>query len=414
MTKPYQIYVTGTANYFPHLIVLIKSFVAFHRHSMTFIIGHNIKDPNDPAILEVKETFKDYPNVQLDFHYIDPQLFIDWGVVPDVAKEAVLLRLALPTLPYNGRVLYIDIDTLVTGPLDELFTDENIFQGKSIAVCADLTDYFDKFSPKGFYRQEKFPSKFYTLPFGEKGNVFFNAGVMLIDLEKIRISPDKDKNLWQYHCAEIFNEGRFAGLDQTFLNIVHFYDKTIISNKYNFFVFLLNETRHVLDIAGWKNYPQSLAEGKVEAPMYPSVIHFLTLSPKKQWDSYLIDHQDLYNFYKEQSVEQIIDEDVDYYFQMMINYYDHYGYTPGLIDFGKYDKYLYNYSVEQVSKAVGLFSKPWSFSPLLLSTTIYKLRGLRKLLNRYRLNHRGNIKGAIKHSNKVFVPFKDLAKRTKK
>ncbi|RIY33930.1 hypothetical protein CJP74_00465 [Psittacicella melopsittaci] len=414
MTKPYQIYVTGTANYFPHLIVLIKSFVAFHRHSMTFIIGHNIKDPNDPAILEVKETFKDYPNVQLDFHYIDPQLFIDWGVVPDVAKEAVLLRLALPTLPYNGRVLYIDIDTLVTGPLDELFTDENIFQGKSIAVCADILDYFHKFHRNSPYKVEKFPSKFYTLPFGEKGSVFFNAGVMLIDIDKIRISPDKDKSLWQYYCAEVFNEGRFSGLDQTFLNIVHFHDKTIISNKYNFFAFLLNETRYVLEVAGWKNYDKALAQGKVEAPMYPSVIHFLTLRPAKQWDSYLVDHQDLYRFYKEQSVEQIVGKDVAYYTQMMINYYDHYGYTPGLIDIGRYDKYLDNVTIEDVSKSIGLFSRPWNVSPFFLCSTVYRLRGLRKFLGRKRLSFDNKINQAIEHSKKNFVPFKELAQKTKK
>ncbi|RIY35595.1 glycosyltransferase family 8 protein [Psittacicella gerlachiana] len=410
--QPHKLLVSGTANYFPHIAVLIKSYVAFHRHPTIFIITHNIKDPNDVAIKELKEEFANYQNLEIQLHYIDPKLFVSWGVDEETAKHPHMLRLALPTLPYDGKVLYVDVDTLFTNNLDELFTRADDFlQGKSIACCPDVQDIFDKFQRKSPYQTDILPPKFYELPFGTKGNVYFNSGVMLIDLEKIRQSPDVNKNLWQYYMPSIFENGKFTNLDQTFLNIVHFYDKSLISNKYNFFAFFLTQTRFFIDFDKWTNYEKALAEGKVEPPLYPSIIHFLTISPYKAWDSPLVDFQDLYNFYKNQTVSEIITKNVEYYFKMMINYYNHYRYTPGLIDFGNYDKFVNDLTIEKVSKSVGLFSKPWSVSPIFLLTFLYRARGLRKFRHKGKAGYDIRMQSEIEHSKNNFIPIKDLAEK---
>lgn len=414
MSKDYQVLITGTADYFSHIAVLIKNFIAFHRHPTTFIIGHNVKDPNDPAFLEITEKFKDYPHIQIKFHYVDPQLFIDWGMPPEIAKEPIMLRLALPTFPYSGKVLYLDVDTVISAPLDELFTDENILQGKSIAACIDIMDFTDRFHRKSPYEIYKFPSEFFKYPFGQKGSIYFNSGVLLIDLDKIRVSPDKNKNLWQYHTPEIFKDGSFYCLDQTFLNIVHFNDKTILSSKYNFYTFLLYEVRYSLEVAGWKNYEQALKDGKVEPPVYPSILHFITLTDTKQWNSFLPEYKALYDFYKNQSVEEIISEDVSYYQNMMINYYDNYGYTPCLVDFGRLDKYLDGTSIKEVSRSVEIYRKAWNTSPLFLCTTYYRLRGLRKFLHKSRLSFKNKIEKSVQRSTDSFVPLKELAIKSKK
>ncbi|RIY32034.1 hypothetical protein CKF54_05450 [Psittacicella hinzii] len=415
MSQTKQIVLTANKGYFPHVIALIKSYLAFNRDHTTFIIVHDVADPEDPSLKQIADEFVNCPSLKFDFICANKQTLLDWGSHPELVDNPVMWRLLIPEFPYTGRILYIDVDILFTGSIAELFTQEDILKGKSIGVCVDLKDYQAKFQRKNPYDDPYFPDIIRELPFGQTlDNAFFNAGVILIDVEKIRKSLDPEKNLWQYHFPEYFSKGKFEGLDQTFLNIVHFNDKAILSSKYNFFSLFLSETRFYVDLAGWKDYPKALAEGKVEPPMYPSILHFLTISPAKAWDSPQKDFREMYNFYAKQSTSEILAKPESYYLNMMVNYYDHYGYTPGLLDSSIYSKYLFNVTIEQVVKSVSPFARKWGVSPIFLNQFIYRARGLRKLLTKKKSGYVRRMAAVAEHAEKNFKSFEELALEDKK
>ena len=101
-------------------------------------------------------------------------------------------------------VLYLDTDTLVLRPVEDIW---NHFQRFDIAQLASM-------SPEGEESSITWYPRFARHPFvGENG---MNSGVMLMNLTKMRIFPWRENVIGAYHKYK----SRITWGDQDLLNIV--------------------------------------------------------------------------------------------------------------------------------------------------------------------------------------------------
>ncbi len=124
----------------------------------------------------------------------------------------VYFRLALPDLlpPEADRVLYLDADIIVHGSLDELYDMD--FAGHSLVACHDMaamSNEYAKVSPlfSAFSDTEDF--------------VYFNSGVLLMNLKKMR-SHGTTFSFFVQKAAELKEQLIF--FDQDLLNMVYYKD----------------------------------------------------------------------------------------------------------------------------------------------------------------------------------------------
>lgn len=159
-------------NYAPLTAISAVSLLKHNPGAEIILLGYQLKDK---SIATVETRVRKHGGV---FRYLDASpavgKLVEIGATSYISY-AVYCRIFIPELMAedHGKVLYLDCDTLVAGPLDELF-DTNL-QGQPLALAPDAVHPAYK--------------RVISLP---PDKPYFNTGVVLIDLDSWR----------GHHCTE--------------------------------------------------------------------------------------------------------------------------------------------------------------------------------------------------------------------
>lgn len=131
---------------------------------------------------DFKNMVKSRSGIMVETYY----RIIGWGMLPEDCH----------------RILYLDVDMIVKGPLDGLFNID--MQGKIFAVCEDIFGKINCFHEANKRR----------LGLGENDS-YFNAGMILADIDQIRAGDEVSKILdnvyrdyerYEYNDQDVLNE----------------------------------------------------------------------------------------------------------------------------------------------------------------------------------------------------------------
>ncbi len=190
--------------------IILKSAQTFHNCSFEFINSDSFTKKFD---------LDKYINNREDYNYI---------------TNATYYRFFLPRLfPDLDKILYLDIDIVVLKDLWELFNTDltNYIAG---VVKDTLINILIK---KNQYLYDKEKASDYLKNILHKKTLnYFNAGVILFNLKKMRIDNTEDK-LWEYAQKTIREKDKEIQTliynDQDILNVVLENDVTYLDLKYN-------------------------------------------------------------------------------------------------------------------------------------------------------------------------------------
>lgn len=159
---------------------------------------------------------------ELHYLYIDPVDFSDKLPTTEAWSLETYFRLQLiDKLPPNvDRILYLDIDMIISGSLTELYQED--FEDKLFCACKDMS-VDGRFSD---IRNALFD------PFYEHGFVYFNAGIMLWNIKELR---GRYSFAYYMQLAADLNYQILAP-DQDLLNYTHWQQvKYVDEYKYDLF-----------------------------------------------------------------------------------------------------------------------------------------------------------------------------------
>lgn len=151
----------------------------------------------------------------------------------------------------NGVLLYLDVDILVDGCLDELFRMD--MKGKSIAACPDTAC-----NPT---RCEKWNVKNYI-----------GAGVILFNVAYWQKHHLSEKCI-EWGCQELNDEDNDMP-DQDTINVICNDTKVLLPVKYNFLIWF---QKHYGDL--FNKYNPGFEKSVQEAIQHPVIIHYATANP---------------------------------------------------------------------------------------------------------------------------------------
>ena len=174
------------------------------------LLADNISDDSKQKLLSLSDDnfFIDLIEVQEDERF---KLFTKKDKDLHVSPAAII-KFQIPQILHNvGKVLYLDGDTLVQDDLRELY-NTNI-NGKYAAVVKDIIS-------------ERNPKHLQFLNY--KNKYYFNSGMMLLNLTKIR----KDNLIEKLIEYRLHGKNHF--MDQDALNVVFKENVVYVSPKYNF------------------------------------------------------------------------------------------------------------------------------------------------------------------------------------
>lgn len=147
---------------------------------------------------------------------VDDDCFENAPVLLHYTKEMYFRLLAYKLLPENlYRILYLDPDILVLNSIKELYEME---LGNYLYAAA----YRDKISVKKINKLRLFPYEI---------DAYYNSGVLLMNLEQLRIRADEQK-IYNFMKK---NYVRLIMPDQDILNVLYAKDiKSIDEKRYNY------------------------------------------------------------------------------------------------------------------------------------------------------------------------------------
>ncbi len=161
-----------------------------------YILDSNISQENKDKILSLK-TIK---NFEISFVRIDENLFETYKNIGthSYISLSTFYRLKLPSiLPEIDKILYLDCDVVVNSSLKDLYdTDIHGFYAAGVIDTAVKSSGY--------------------VPELDKGNIYVNAGVLLLNLEKMR--KDEIEKQFEQYTTENFQTIRVG--DQEILNKV--------------------------------------------------------------------------------------------------------------------------------------------------------------------------------------------------
>lgn len=149
-------------NYYDLFEVSLRSLLDFNEVKKIYVLNSNL---SEKCILSAKKICKS--NCDMEFIQIDVDMFRD--IEMNYFGVETFYRLLLPELINDDKVWYIDVDTIILGSIEEPF-----YQELSHMVSA---------VPKPF--QENLEIRKNKLNMS-KNSHYFNAGVLLLNLKKIR------------------------------------------------------------------------------------------------------------------------------------------------------------------------------------------------------------------------------------
>lgn len=163
-----------------------------------------------------KKMIKEYVKSEIEYFEVENEDLLDFPITIEYITLATYARLKITSILSDyKKVIYIDVDALVGGDISSLW-NENL-AGKSAGVVLDPT--LEMFSDD------------YKLSIGlPKEHYYFNAGVMVFDLEKMRENKFNDKV--EDYFMKYGNEIKYQ--DQDILNGALVNDVMYLNPRYNF------------------------------------------------------------------------------------------------------------------------------------------------------------------------------------
>lgn len=388
MKHPQQILLALSKSFLNYLPTFIKNLIAFNRERIKIhiLFGERL-DAKDKLWLN---EFTEYTNVDITLHYISPELrsqLEEKNYTPETAaRDSMSLRLYLNTLNLTGRLLYLDLDILITGRFDSLFDDSCVdLHGNAIGAVPDSFLCYKSALNGGRTFKETLSPNIANLPFDHQSNFYFNSGVMLLDCDQL-----KQSDLWLNNIAELKDLPVYP--DQDYLNKLHLGKVTELGAQFNYLSFHLLNTRVFFNYFGWNKNLQNCYKIKEHKSLIgkplriyqnkndnftkitPVFLHFA--GKQKQWNSSAQEFVDFFEIFT-QPIVDIISKSVEYYEQLISQLWIDFGYSPFLNDILSTD--LKSLSKAQISK----FNKKeaFSFNPLFLNSKIFATGGLTNLIN---------------------------------
>lgn len=158
---------------------------------------------------KIKIMEKNYP-VKINFLKLEDEIIEEFNLGKGTHLDKIVFgRLHIPNLLKNkDKALYLDIDIIVNQPLEELYD-------------IDLNDFSIGAVPDGKWDQEQSKRRLGL----ENNHIYFNAGVMLMDLKKLRenkffdkvieycLNPDRDLKLNEQDALNIIFGNNYKSLD---------------------------------------------------------------------------------------------------------------------------------------------------------------------------------------------------------
>ena len=225
------------ANYAPHFAALLKSIEA--NKGTEHVRVHAILDGVDAALLDrIRSTV---PRLEIIDYPIAAHGALNLPPILHISRATYLRLIMAEILPAKiGRVLYLDIDMIVTRSLSPLWRSD--MHGRPVAAVHDPNYLADDLAKR------------FRLPLGGS---YFNAGMLLIDLQAMRAKGYLEKALERL----MGDPASYPLADQDALNEVFWQNWTQLDISWNYQRAFLN---------GGKLYrsnndsPQTL----------PSILHF--------------------------------------------------------------------------------------------------------------------------------------------
>jgi lipopolysaccharide biosynthesis glycosyltransferase len=197
-------------NYLPHFGAMLHSAWLYHPHARFYLLDSGISESNRALLTQ----FTGSHGIDLTIIDCATRLVTALG---DIPKRSHYARLLIPELlDDHDRVLYLDADITITGPLDELFATDLQQQPFSAVRDIELTRQRDS-SRQGVAFDA----------------TYFNSGVLLIDIgrwKSLRITERVFQHARDYHQT-------FYLSDQSALNAVLLRNYREIDQKWNFLKF---------------------------------------------------------------------------------------------------------------------------------------------------------------------------------
>jgi lipopolysaccharide biosynthesis glycosyltransferase len=197
-------------NYLPHFCAMLHSAWLYHPHARFYLLDSGLSE-NNRALLAA---FARAQNIDLRMIDCAASLITTLG---DIPKRAHYARLLIPELlGDHDRVLYLDADITITGPLDELFATD--LQDRPFSAVRDIELTRQRDSTRQGIAFEP---------------TYFNSGVLLIDIsrwKKLRITEQVFQHALNYHQT-------FYLSDQSALNAVLLQNYREMDQQWNFFKF---------------------------------------------------------------------------------------------------------------------------------------------------------------------------------
>ena len=234
------------AKYTPHLETLIKS-ICYYNKNVNFYVLHN--DIPQEWFEGIQCKLKKMGN-NLFSIYISDDIFKDYKTLEHISSSSSYYRLMIPKLINEERVLYLDSDIIVNGPLYDFYYSN--LNGAPVGVVKD------------YGLGEYFPFPYLDASVSKK---YFNSGVLLIDCAKWRNEGLVDTLL---QTVEEYGDQVLYG-DQCILNIV-------LREKAKYYSF--NENAQVQYIEAIK---QQYGTNQVKLDIPPTIIHYA--AKHKPWDN---------------------------------------------------------------------------------------------------------------------------------
>lgn len=213
-------------HYAPYLSVSILSILKNNSDSQIcfYILDFGISETNKNIIKDIVYTH----NQEVSFISINKEDFSNFPMTISYISLATYARLNIAEyIPNIEKLLYIDVDTLTNGSLKELW-DTDISK-HALAACKD------------FFIEIEQPE--YKAKIGLKNHCYFNAGVLLINMNKWKELNVLDMSLeWLDSYKEIIEYQ-----DQDILNGIFKDEVKLINTRFNFTSSECGHIKHTKD-----------------------------------------------------------------------------------------------------------------------------------------------------------------------
>lgn len=208
-----------TNTYYRHAVALISSIVNNTKYPIKCYV---ISD--DTLGLEAKTTIKEVGRencdeiifIQIDEHYFDDIIKHQSNSSVNVVSKASLYRLLIPKLLTEKKAIYLDTDIIVDMDIHQLWSVN--FKDNLLAAVRDVPSALNMVKKLKFYKKAKIESSSY-----------FNAGVLLLNLDKIREEMDLFNKSYEFFTK--YEDAPM--LDQDALNYVFKGKTQLLESNFN-------------------------------------------------------------------------------------------------------------------------------------------------------------------------------------